>query len=298
MNAVAKFERIVGKKMSLVEFGIPFVQCDPDCHDFSFPTPQMQAIRSHGSIPVVSWGSETIPAGRAPNPRLAAIASGRYDAYIREFATAAAAWGQPFFLRFDWEMNGTWFPWSYGVDGNTPARYVAAWRRVHDIFVAAGATNATWVWCPYAHYKDKKPSIRSFYPGSKYVDWSCMDGYNWGRNSVNPQPWTSFGRLFDSIYGQLTGQIAPGKPVMVAEFASSTAGGNKASWIKSMFATLPRQFPAVRALVWFDSVDRGLDWPIETSAPARKAFSRGIGSKAYAGNRFAQLSPGPVLPLR
>jgi beta-mannanase len=45
-------------------------------------------------------------------------------------------------------MNGTWSPWAVGVNGNTAAHYVAAWRHVHRIFTKVGATNATWVWCP------------------------------------------------------------------------------------------------------------------------------------------------------
>ena len=74
--------------------------------------------------------------------------AGTHDAYIREFAEDARDWGHPFFLRFNWEMNGNWFPWSEGVNGNQPGEYVAAWRHVHDIFTEVGATNATWVWCP------------------------------------------------------------------------------------------------------------------------------------------------------
>ncbi len=36
-----------------------------------------------------------------------------------------------------------------GVNGDQPGEFVAAWRHVHDIFTSVGATNATWVWCPY-----------------------------------------------------------------------------------------------------------------------------------------------------
>ena len=45
-------------------------------------------------------------------------------------------------------MNGNWFAWMEGVNGNQPGEYVAAWRHVHDIFTAVGATNVSWVWCP------------------------------------------------------------------------------------------------------------------------------------------------------
>ena len=66
--------------------------------------------------------------------------SGKYDSYIpQNVAEDARDWGHPFFLRFDWEMNGNWFPWSEGVNGNQSGEFVAAWRHVHDIFTSVGA---------------------------------------------------------------------------------------------------------------------------------------------------------------
>ena len=43
-----------------------------------------------------------------------------------------------------------------------------------------------------------------------------------------------------------------------------------------MFANLPVRYPRVRGLVCFDAVDRGIDWPIETSLSATSAFATGI----------------------
>jgi mannan endo-1,4-beta-mannosidase len=301
MGAASRFEEIVGKGMSLLEFSSPFQNCSESaCHHYKFPEEAMQSIRQHGSIPVLSWGAEAAPriSEVQPDFQLSDLIEGRYDSYIAEFATEAKAWGHPFFLRFNWEMNGNWFPWSEGANGNSPGQYVAAWRHVHDIFTSAGATNATWVWCPYADEKHKYPNIRTFYPGAYYVDWTCMDGYNWGKNPVNPQRWKNFGQLFDSTYKQLTKKIARRKPIMVAEFASSPNGGHKALWIRNMFAKLPAKYPRIRGLIWFDTLDRGVDWPIETSTTATRAFARGIRKGIYANNRFAELAGSPILPLR
>ncbi len=93
------------------------------CRFYQFPNEAMDNIRGHGSIPVFSWGSESSAGGGAEQPdfQLADIAAGRYDADIRQFATEVRDWGHPFFLRFNWEMNGNWFPWSEGVNGNGPA---------------------------------------------------------------------------------------------------------------------------------------------------------------------------------
>ena len=300
MSAVHRLEELVGKGMSLVEFSSPFEYCDGKCHFYEFPEEAMQNIRSHGSIPFLSWGAEVAPRDSEvqPNYQLSDLIEGRYDGYIAQFASEARNWGHPFFLRFNWEMNGDWFPWSESVNGNAPGQYVAAWQHVHDIFTIAGATNATWVWCPYADEKKKFRSPKAFYPGAYYVDWTCMDGYNWGKNPVNPQKWKSFGQLFDSTYALLAKKIARRKPIMVAEFATSPNGGHKALWIKNMFEKLPRKYPRIRGLIYFDGVDRGVDWPIESSATATKAFARGIGKRRYLTNGFAELAGSPILPPR
>ena len=88
--------------------------------------------------------------GRDDQPafQLADIYNGNHDAYITQFARSAAAWGHPFFFRFDPEMNGWWLPWNEQTNGNQPGDFARAWRHVVDIFRREGATNATWVFCP------------------------------------------------------------------------------------------------------------------------------------------------------
>src|SRR6202040_2960061 len=142
----------------------------------------MEAIRAHGTIPVLTWASQAVPTPanlREPNFQLSDVINGRYDAYIHDFAVGAREWGHPFFLRFDQEMNGFWFPWAEGVNGNKRGEFVKAWRHVHDIFTSVGATNATWVWCPNVDFTRKLTPLSSQYPGGRYVDWTCLDGFNW-----------------------------------------------------------------------------------------------------------------------
>jgi beta-mannanase len=42
-------------------------------------------------------------------------------------------------------MNGDWYPWGKGINGNQLGQYVQAWRHVHDIFAAIHADNVLWV---------------------------------------------------------------------------------------------------------------------------------------------------------
>jgi hypothetical protein len=298
MSAVTRFEQVVGKGLSLVQFSEPFADCQvTPCRPFPFPTAQMQDIREYGAIPILSWSTAASPEETADQRpfQLANVVNGSFDPYIREFAEAARRWGHPFFLRFNWEMNGNWFSWSQGLNGNGPGDLVAAWRHVHDIFASVGATNANWVWCPFADPTGKFGRIGRFYPGDGYVDWTCMDGYNWASNPTNPHPWRSFDAIFAATYKKLIG-LAPRKPIMLGEIASTGLERQKATWIRKMFRNLQLEYRRVRALVWYDQIDRGIDWPLETSPLAATAFATGIRHSAFAPNLEAAISSSPIRP--
>jgi beta-mannanase len=202
-------------------------------------------------------------------------------------------------LRFDYEMNGDWVPWSETANGSRAGEFVQAWRHVHDIFTSAGANNVTWVWCPNVELS-ATPSDRAtlplegLYPGDAYVDWTCMDGYNWGANPARGGRWQSFDEVFRSTYEHLL-KIAPGKPVMIGETSSSEYGGDKAGWIADVLENkLPRQYPRIKALVWFNVNASKMDWVIETSGNATLAFRQGIARDYYLGARFKYLGNSPI----
>ena len=306
-SAIAAFERIAGRRLSLIHIAAPFANCArARCRFYTFPTTPMEAARRHGAIPVLSWASQSIGQGGDPGVQpdfqLSDVIAGRYDSHIRSFAEIARGWAHPFFLRFNFEMNGSWFPWSEGVNGNKPGEYVAAWRHVHDIFASVGADNATWVWCPYASGRRRLSDLRALYPGDAYVDWTCLDGYNWGTHPAAPGApgrtagWRSFDRIFHAPYELVTRRIAPSKPMLIGEVASSERGGSKAAWIRAALSELPARYSRIHGLLWFDVYADGMDWPLETSRSAAAAFARGISAPAYAGNEFANLDTAPIRP--
>ncbi|MGA8365048.1 MAG: glycosyl hydrolase, partial [Solirubrobacteraceae bacterium] len=214
MSAVSQFEQRTGKGLSLLEFSSPFANCETSpCSFYTFPTSAMENIRNYGAIPFLTWGSQSTPSSLdEPNFQLSDVIRGRYDAYIRRFAEEVREWGHPFFLRFDPEMNGFWFPWSEGVNGNAPGTFVSAWRHVHNIFASVGATNATWTWCPNIDFTRKLIPLHSVYPGNAYVDWTCLDSFNWGA-TANSAGWRSFNQIFRSTYRRVL-RIAPDKPMV------------------------------------------------------------------------------------
>lgn len=281
-----KYEQNAGKNPSIIHWGVG----TPWDHNFSYWASTLGVVQNGGALNLIDMDTGSVS--------LRSIASGSEDAAITTWAQQAKAWGHPFFLRLDWEMNGGWFSWgTTSSNQNTPADYVAAWRHIHDIFTAQGATNATWVWCPNLEYGGSVPYAQ-LYPGDAYVDWTCLDGYNENANS------NSFSSLFNQSYTDLL-KVAPSKPIMIGETGSLEYGaGVKATWISNMLSELPSDFPQIKALVYFNwrcsSSGTAKSWEIESSASSQAAFSSGISAPYYAAaSSFtmpAQLKPIQPLP--
>jgi beta-mannanase len=299
-NVMNQFEADAGKKESIIHWGQPW-QMSGSMQ--SFQTEAYEAVRKRGSIPMINWNSWNLNAPiDDPNYALAKIYNGTYDAYITKWAQAAKAWGHPFFIRFDHEMNGYWYPWNEQRNGNKPGDFVKAWRHVVNIFRSVGATNATWVWCVNIASGITTP-MSEVYPGDSYVDWTAVDGYN---KATNASSWLSFDQIFGlnpwgkhNTYQELV-NLAPSKPMMVAETATTNTGGDAAAWIRDVLLTqLPQKYTHVKAFVWFNSNDNNpsLGYTIESSAGQKAAFKQGITSSYYAANNFASLPAGPIKPL-
>ena len=90
-----------------------------------------------------------------------------------------------------------------------------------------------WAWCPNVTDTDGgNQATMSYYPGDDYVDWTGVDGYNWG--SANGE-WQTFQQSLPHIYPLLA---AKGKPILIGEMASTEVGGDKAAWIDAIVPAL------------------------------------------------------------
>ena len=305
------FETRSRKKMSIIHWGQPWVMSNGTWGEFQ--TTYFQNVRNHGSIPMLNWTSWRLGAGvNQSSFQLRDIYAGNYDSYIRRWATAAKNWGHPFFLRFNHEMNGWWYPWGEGklangaiVNGNSAGDFARAWRHVHRIFEAVGATNVTWVWSPnHMSTSSQYPSLSTLYPGNDYVDWTGLSAYNKYSSwiALNPLLTGSSGITYlKNSYSALV-TVAPSKPMMLGEWASVEAGDGgtkKAAWIRDALVTqIPSNFPRIKAVVWFNwDVDTGKTYPIESSWAATDAWARAIASTKYAANQYANLNTSPIPPL-
>ncbi len=305
------FETRSGKGMSIIHWGQPWKMGDGSWGEFQ--TSYFNNVRSHGSIPMINWSSQKLGAGiNQADFQLRDIYNGNYDAYITRWATDAKNWGHPLFMRFDHEMNGWWYPWGEGktsagtiVNGNSAGDFVQAWRYIHDIFTSVGARNVTWVWAPNQIGNNSKyPTLSTLYPGDAYVDWTALDVYNKYNTWVglNPLLTASGGITWLKNSYNIVLNIAPNKPMMLAEFASVEAGDGgtkKAAWIRDALTTqIPTNFPKIKAVVWMNwDINAGRTYPIESSQAATNAWANGIGSAIYAANQYSGLNTSPIPPL-
>ncbi len=247
--------------------------------DYDWRTLSIQAtnVSAQGAVPMITL--EPTLAARPNDNLLIEIIDGHWDAYLELWATDFVDWAETrddddpkVMLRFAHEFNGIWYPW-----GNAPDDYVDAWRHAHGIFEASGA-NAylEWVWNVNNVDVDDYNDVTLYYPGDDVVDWTSIDGFNWGSNFSFSQ-WRSFRELFAQQYNVLMSNY-PDKPILIAEVAcaepldvpnqwmdqngdDSDRHESKDDWIEDMFATLSSEFKGVKAIVWFN-VDKEFTWSI------------------------------------
>ncbi len=214
---------------------------------------------NNGRIPMISWASA----------KTTEIAAGIHDAWIREQADAVKALGKPVMIRYLWEMD------LLKEESISPTDFIAAWRRIHDIFENRGATNARWVWCPSA-YSFQTGTGPTWYPGDAYVDWIGADGYNWG-SVEEPGKWRPFKDVFANFY---TWASARPKPLMIGETGSQERyTGEKGQWYLDMASTIKTNYPKIKALVMFDAYASSFGggmfhWELDTSWSSFDAWKK------------------------
>ncbi len=221
-----------------------------------FETGLADRARAHGATPFVQIDPD-------PGTRMSSVTAGRYDKYLRAFATQVRDWRYPVVVGFAPEMNGDWDTW--GWRHTQPKTWVAAWRHVVTIFRQAKATNVTWIWTLNAGSKGTGP-IEDWWPGASYVNWVGIDGYYFYSASTFA---TTFTPTISTV------RALTSKPILLSE----TAIGQDAGQARKM----PDLFAGMRAarvlgFVWFDkNQDQGIyhqQWRLEGHETALAAFRR------------------------
>ncbi len=237
-----------------------------------------------GAMPMVSWepwdaskeGDVDQLRSEQPDYSLTKILDGEFDDYIDNWAEGIADWGHPVMIRFAHEMNGYWYPWADGRNGNEPGSYAKAWRYVHDRFSRVGAENAIWVWSPNVAYTASTP-LPGLYPGDDYVDWVGVVGY-FGHFSEPPTSQPGFDGIFEATLNRLA--AITDKPVFITETGAGPYGPLKAAWVTDSVEAFAAD-ERVGGFIWFN-VNKEFDWRINSSAEALAAFTSAVKDPAFA----------------
>jgi beta-mannanase len=215
----------------------------------------------NGAVPLVQINPDQVS--------VAAIASGRYDAYLSDYAEAVRAYRHPVILSFGHEMNGNWYSWGYTK--TSPAVFVKAWRHIVNLFRAEGARNVTWLWAVNVIHAQKSiASPRPWWPGRSYVTWVGIDGYYLSPSST-----------FASVFGPTIAAVRAltHDPIVISETAAAPTTGQPAK-IGELFAGV--RLYGLLGFVWFDAV-HVKDWRISSPA-AIAAFRQAAESNRRPGS--------------
>jgi hypothetical protein len=180
-----------------------------------------------------------------------------------------------------------------GVDRD----FIDAWRRVIGEFRTRGVTNVEFVWIMtdwsfHVPASDRRYAPK-WYPGDGYVDHIAADAYNWStcRGSLTT-PWHPLEWIIAPLRD--FGREHPDKGLMLAEWASTTQGGDKAAWITEAGELLKQpgweQFIAVSYFSRPDPSNPACNFPIDSSPSVRAAFAA-MGADPFYGG--AGLPPPP-----
>lgn len=284
-NTRTSFEQIVALEDSL-KVPLPVIQIYTawgSKRDQNFPMLQAQAIHDLGSVPMITWepwlndfNPQQFPfVKKATNINeggLTAIAEGKFDAYIDEWALNAHKFRHPLFLRFGHEMNDPYrYPW--GPQNNAPEDFIKAWQHVVNRFDSLGAQNVIWIWSPHPAY-----TYEYYYPGEQYVDWIGITALNYG--TVAPwSQWWSFDDIISKSYNDFSKH---GHPIMLTEFGSLGVGGDRAAWYSNALDSIPVKYPLIHSVVFFHASGdntttyKTLDWSIKNDKKVIKAIQAAV----------------------
>jgi hypothetical protein len=186
------------------------------------------------------------------------IAAGLHDATIDTMAHAIAGYGHTVIIRYLWEMNSSISSNSRtlcaGPDDtndtfNAPD-FIAAWDHLRARFLADGATNTKWYWCP----NDSAATLTPYYPGNSQVDYVGVDIYD-----RPPESFSQFATHTTLTYDAIE-NVGPGEPFVFGETGATSA--DQITFFTSL-GSFYAKLPEVVGWVYYDDTGQLGNWTVE-----------------------------------
>ena len=307
-TTIDQLNAVTTKPLSVVNLFSGFDQ------DWTSLSVQATNIVSRHAAPMITWMPSQ--SARPDSNLLGEINNGQWNAYIDNWIAGLKNWQATYpadkrptvLLRFAHEFNGNWYAW-----GNDPDGLKKAWRYLYTRFAEAGVTGVEWVWCANNVNVDSYNDITRYYPGDDVVDWTSLDGYNWGSNYSFTQ-WKGFAETFSAPYAKLVTNY-PTKPILLAEVASaepadvpnplygqngndSDAGQSKEAWVQDMYTRIMAEYPAIPAVSWFNT-NKELSWALNGAGNTGLVAYNVVAANGYYSPVFTPLitaAPAPATP--
>jgi hypothetical protein len=256
-------------------------------HDINdaIPTADEREVVAQGRLLHVSIDARLFA---GPRVQWSAVAAGKYDAELRRQGRGIASLRSPVFMTFEHEADQP----DKQIQGTGP-EFVAAWRHVRDVYRAAGATNAVWVWIMMGT-ADSLGRAAKLWPGNDVVDWIGWNVYNASGcrlGDVDPARYMSFADSATIFYRWLTRNrlslgIDTTKPMMISETGSVLYpdAARTAAWYTSIPKAL-RKMPQIKAVSLFDHTGNSVcDYRVSRSSATQEAVSRMAADALFAGH--------------
>ncbi|HET8615446.1 MAG TPA: glycosyl hydrolase [Actinomycetales bacterium] len=150
----------------------------------------------------------------------------------------------------------------------TAAEFIAAWRKVHDVFQARGVRNVEYTWTMTSNAFRVKPGDARYapkwYPGDAYVDNVATAAYNWYTCGEGNGQWLS---LQNRAAAPLAFAKAHKKGYVLAEWASQK-DARRAQWLKDARSFMLANASSIRGAFYYQSPTPrpGCSWMLTTSA--------------------------------